>query len=246
MENFVYIYALEFPFGNIRYVGKSKNPNRRFKRHIQDARKYSKSHKLAWIRSLLNIGKLPFLYIIDKVPENEWEYWEQYYIRECELIGFKLTNGTVGGDGNHNPSTEVREKISSSLKSYFSENNVWNKGTVGISSGYPKGKKRSIQDSFLNSERKRNLAKVQKPWNFGKRMSNEQREKLRKARSGIAAFRTEIIQYDLNGNKLCEWESMRSAIKTLGLSRKTLKKCLIGHFPNDGKFIWKYKEGKYE
>lgn len=81
---------------------------------------------------------------------------------------------------------------------------------------------------------------------FGKRMSNEQREKLRKARSGIAAFRTEIIQYDLNGNKLCEWESMRSAIKTLGLSRKTLKKCLIGHFPNDGKFIWKYKEGKYE
>ena len=89
MENFVYIYALEFPFGNIRYVGKSKNPNRRFKRHIQDARKYSKSHKLAWIRSLLNIGKLPFLYIIDKVPENEWEYWEQYYIRECELIGFR-------------------------------------------------------------------------------------------------------------------------------------------------------------
>jgi group I intron endonuclease len=242
MENFVYIYALEYPFGNIRYVGKSKNPNRRFKRHIQDAQKYSSSHKLAWIRSLLNIGKIPCLYIIDKVPENEWEFWEQYYIRECEIIGFKLTNGTRGGDGNHNPSNEVREKISSSLLNYFREHNAWNKGKTGISFGYPKGKSRSTQDAFLNSKRKRELYKSRKPWNFGKKMSLEQREKLSISRSGISPIKRKIVQYDLSGNKLCEWECMRDAINTLGLSRKTLKKCLIGRFENDGKFIWKYKE----
>lgn len=46
MDDRVYIYALEYPKGNVRYIGKANNFRKRYKRHIRDAMKYTSSHRL--------------------------------------------------------------------------------------------------------------------------------------------------------------------------------------------------------
>ena len=49
----------------------------------------------------------------------------------------------------------------------------------------------------------------------------------------------EIIQYDLNMNKIKEWGSIRDAQETLGIT--TIDKCLSYKRKSAGGFIWRYK-----
>lgn len=59
MERKVYIYSLEYPEDNVRYIGKTINLKQRYRRHIYDSDCKTSSRKLAWIRSLLNQGIKP-------------------------------------------------------------------------------------------------------------------------------------------------------------------------------------------
>ena len=50
-----FIYILSEPLhGNIRYVGKTKDPNRRLKRHISE-RNLHDSYKDRWIRKIIDL-----------------------------------------------------------------------------------------------------------------------------------------------------------------------------------------------
>lgn len=99
MKNTVYIYTLENPItGEIRYVGKTKNPKMRFHNHCNKLHN-TNSHKRNWINSLRNLGLRPIMNIIDEVEESEWHYWEKYWIQQLKNWGYNLTNHTSGGDG---------------------------------------------------------------------------------------------------------------------------------------------------
>lgn len=110
----VFVYSLNDPtrqhLGKTRYIGKAKDPYRRYEEHL-DFNRREKTYKSNWIRSLLALGHTPILEILDEVPEFEWQFWEKEWIRLYRALGFKLTNGTDGGEGLRNPSEEVREKI---------------------------------------------------------------------------------------------------------------------------------------
>ena len=119
----VYIYSLENPLTNdIRYIGKTVNLKRRLKGHLDEAKELNSkiTYKVSWIRSLLKQGIVPVLNIIDEVKENEWEFWEKHYISLYRSWGFKLTNGTEGGDGNmcwqKHHKEETKRKISEAHK----------------------------------------------------------------------------------------------------------------------------------
>jgi len=106
----VFIYVLKEPdTGVVRYVGKSTNPKRRFRTHINTSGK-KRNHKECWISSLLDKGLKPIMEVIDEVPEEHGKQWEVAWIAffkesECDLV-----NGTLGGDGS-NPSVETRKKM---------------------------------------------------------------------------------------------------------------------------------------
>jgi predicted GIY-YIG superfamily endonuclease len=92
----VFIYGLRCPLSNkIRYIGKSVNPNQRFKNHINYEIR-SDTHKARWLNKLAEQGLLPNLIIIEETSIDQWEerekYWISYYKND-------LTNETIGGDG---------------------------------------------------------------------------------------------------------------------------------------------------
>lgn len=128
MERKVYIYSLEYPEDNVRYIGKTINLKQRYRRHIYDSDCKTSSRKLAWIRSLSNQGIKPIMKVVDEVDEKDSNFWEIYYIALFKSFGFRLTNNTFGGDGLSNPTQEVRKIISEKIKQRAKERGVWNKG----------------------------------------------------------------------------------------------------------------------
>ena len=95
--NYTYIYALIDPrTDEIRYIGKADDPFKRLKGHLKFSRLGCNSHKNNWIKSLIKIGLIPALKILEKVPYSEWEQKEQHYIK---LFKSNLTNLTDGGEG---------------------------------------------------------------------------------------------------------------------------------------------------
>lgn len=51
------------------------------------------------------------LELIDEVPDNEWRFWESYWISQFKVWGFQLENKNSGGGGLDNHSQEAKELI---------------------------------------------------------------------------------------------------------------------------------------
>lgn len=151
----IYIYTLsDSSTDEIRYVGKAKNPYKRFEQHLREAKanKYS-SHKDNWIRILLSKNIEVKMEILDFIEDIDWKWLEIYWIAQLRNWGFKLTNMTDGGDGNNNQifSEESNIKRSNAL--------------LGISR--PEDVKSKISESHK-----------------GKKLSNITKEKLRQCNLG--------------------------------------------------------------
>lgn len=89
-----FIYGLKEPNGEIRYVGKADDVNRRLRQHKSNARK-EKSHKVSWIKSCLNRGIDIELVILEEVGYDVWHEREVYWIKQFH----NLTNHNKGGKG---------------------------------------------------------------------------------------------------------------------------------------------------
>jgi|LauGreDrversion4_2_1035121.scaffolds.fasta_scaffold44134_2 hypothetical protein len=125
---------------------------------------------------------------------------------------------------------EVREKISNTLKEYFSDKeNHWAYGL-------------KMDDDHNEKLRQ---AKLNNPKNVGNRKprTEEQKEKLRNSIKGRKVKRSEILQYDLDMNFIKEWKSLREIERNdLTLSRSQIAKCCKGIKNAYAGFIWIYKE----
>lgn len=169
------IYSLEYPEGNIRYIGKANNLSQRFTSHLKRVNECT-SKKNSWIKSLLRKGEFPIMNLIDEVSIKDWQFWESHYIFLYRSFGFDLTNLTFGGDGLSNPSEEVKYKISNSLKKKYSEGlECWNKGIVGVFNGensHNFGIIRTEDEKKKQRELKAEYYKNNTPWNKGIKVDN--------------------------------------------------------------------------
>lgn len=94
------IYTLSNPrTGEVRYVGfTSKGARTRLKGHLDQAR-LKVTHKDKWILSLLSIGLVPALTVLESGSGDGWQEAEKRWIAAFRLKGARLANGTDGGDG---------------------------------------------------------------------------------------------------------------------------------------------------
>lgn len=96
-----YIYGL-YEVGKedeIRYVGKTDNPQKRLRDHRNDKR--ITSYKSSWIKSVLSNGGYINIKVLKVVSQDCWKDKEIEIIKEYRSQ-FKLVNLTDGGDGRMN------------------------------------------------------------------------------------------------------------------------------------------------
>jgi len=181
-----YIYTLTDPNTNeVRYLGKSVNPTKRFANHLTCK---VKTHCRNWIISLMKNNQLPILNIIDET-DSDWIWLEIYWIEQFRQWGFNLTNLTKGGEGqNGRKASEYtkkkmsdsrkgkmyltdesklkisiankgkirtdknKDKISNSLKNYYSKNKQASKGIKRNTCNNKLKKEQVIEIRFLLKE----------------------------------------------------------------------------------------------
>jgi hypothetical protein len=113
MSKYTYIYALvDSRDGQIRYIGKGNDPADRLASHC---RVKGGTYKDRWIKTLLTAGLKPTLVLLEACLPEAWQDAERRWIKTGRALGWRLTNGTEGGEGVH-PTDEVRAKLSASLK----------------------------------------------------------------------------------------------------------------------------------
>lgn len=110
-----FIYTLSDSNDNIRYIGKTNDPKYRLKKHLLES-KYKRTYKEKWIDSVIKTGENIKLEIIDEVDNDNWCFWETYWISQFRTWGFDLVNGTSGGEGSdgfrgRSHSNETKQKL---------------------------------------------------------------------------------------------------------------------------------------
>lgn len=106
------IYALLDPESReIRYIGKTNTPSKRFSWHLGDA-KNNYTHKQKWIQSLLKVDKVPEMAVLEVCPVEVWQERERFWIALLAPHG-RLVNATLGGEGfdGYQFTDETRERM---------------------------------------------------------------------------------------------------------------------------------------
>jgi len=184
-----FIYILEDPRKSDpkerdRYVGKTiKNPQSRLNSHISEAKRGLKNYRYNWIRSLLKIGLKPVLRTVKELPVDELDQEEINWIARLRKEGYKLVNGTDGGDGisgwKHSEETikKMKERIVSEETREKKRQSM-----LGIKHS-EEAKKRHSEASSGEKNGMHGKKGELNPM-YGKSRSKETREKISKANKG--------------------------------------------------------------
>lgn len=166
-----FIYSLEYPIGNIRYIGKSDNPKKRLENHIKEAKHRNKSHKDNWINSLT---EPPILNIIEETTYEHWQNKEAYWIDFYKGKGFNLVNGTDGGEGSNGFEGKKHTQKTKDILSKLATGKIPSQETInkisGENSGRCKLKDNEVREIFhLYYEQKISCQEIASQYNINKK-----------------------------------------------------------------------------
>lgn len=195
-----YVYALKRPNGQPFYIGKGSCRDRfqRHETHVREAKaqKSKNNHKINIIRKIWREGenvKYEIMGLFDDEISafNEEERLIKFYGRIDKKTGI-LCNHSDGGDGNAGGlvSEETRRKLSDALKGKPG----WNKGIPcsdeikKLLSAKLKGRvspsKGMTRTPEQNKKTSDSLKGRPKPWQMGRKLSQETRRKLSESHKG--------------------------------------------------------------
>lgn len=235
------IYTLTDPDTNqVRYVGKSNNPVKRYYRHY--CYNETKTHKNHWINKLIRENKKPILHVIDEVPITEWVFWETYWINQFKVWGFDLVNTTYGGEGStlgnktsfkKGHKLGVGRKLSTATKEKIKLIRTGTKASENTKTKMSSAQKKILRDglNLAKTGKKTRFKKNEIPWNKGQggyKLGGE-----RKA--------TPVQQFNLDGFFVCEFISYSEASEITKVSDEGIRKCCNGKAMTAGGFYWKWK-----
>lgn len=204
------IYALSDPIdGAIRYVGRSSDGLDRPRAHMLNTAEFrSKTYKAIWVRSIVRMGLIPTIEIIEEFSSSEeLPEAERFWISQIRSWGFRLTNLSDGGEGANGvpKSPETLEKLSASLKAFYTTE----EGHAVIAKNVARqlGRKRSPE-----SIEKTRIGKT------GQKLSDESKIRMSRARGGRPFV-------DQNGQR---YETQSQAAKALHISQASINSILNG------------------
>lgn len=230
----IYIYGLQDPVTQqIRYVGKTKNPKMRFHNHM-NPRHNEHTHKRNWINSLKELHLRPCMLILDEVSEDDWKFWEKYWIQQCIVWGFNLVNHTSGGEGS----------ISGNSTSFKKGQISWNKGTSPTYICEYCGKtfkaSKSSKRKFC-SKRCYGKSDINNATKFKKGQISH-----RKGMKGKTKPDKNVYQYNIyTGAFIKKWITAKEASQQLHCNEDGIGNCCRNTSKTCGGFMWKYYYSEY-
>ena len=257
----VIIYILSDKEGNIRYVGKtSQYLKQRLYAHINECKTNRKSHKISWIKSLLAKGERPLISVLQEVEEDNWIYWEKYWIEELRRRGHDLTNLCEGGQGGNGYkhteeskqsmskskrgiklSEEHRKSISESVKKKAEESPNYNRSGNNLKQPIDRD---LLYQLYITENLSTTLiaqklnCSEKKVWDNLQDYGIKKDKRIWKKQCASRPKKI-VLQYDLSGNLIKEWPSVVSVYKKLKINPA---KCCRGVQKTTGGFIWRYKD----
>jgi len=205
----VYIYALAEPeTSNIRYIGKTVNLKDRLNRHFSET---SNTYKNNWLKSLN--GVKPNIIILDICDESNWIEYEQYYISKYKLLGYNLTNHTIGGEGFSGTKLTEQHKL-----------NISNSG---------KGR-------ILSDETKLKISIAKKGKTFSQEHINNLKESHKgKKPKTTKRFCKKILQIK-DDIIIKQWDSIKEASIFYKVNHSSISRCCSGQKKTVKGYTWKY------
>lgn len=212
------IYAFVDGNGKPFYVGKTKNIEQRNSQHLYEVSIGNKLPKYNKLRKLLKEGH-EFSKLVSILEEGltceQVDEREVYHIKKLREDGYKLRNLTDGGEGNSNPSLELRKR--------------WSKARIGKAISQEVRKKISLSNKGkkLSDEHKFNLKKA---WTTRPSATEETRLK----RSNSAKGKINIKKYELTdpqGNVHVTENGLTLFCEQHGLSHPNVIKVANGQRP---------------
>ena len=228
-----YVYTLSDPRTNVvRYVGKTKQPDDRLRRHMQKSylEKYDKNtHKSNWIKSLLNEDVKPEMNIIDVGDSDNINELEVYWIEQFRQWGFKLTNLSEGGEvgvdwtGRKHKKSSIEKMINNNpdrkeVVQYDLNGNIIGEFRSQMEAVRETGchvyligiccKEKKYYTVNNTTFRYKGDEFDYVPYNKNKQINSKP-----------------IIKYDLSGNFVNRFDSQRDAARDVGTGHSNIKRC---------------------
>lgn len=204
----------------IRYVGKSKQKlSRRLSQHLCVAKKaketnYKLNYNYNWINKELSEGYEIIIEELDSVNFQENESWE--WLEQYWISQMKIWGFNI---------TNLTDGDDGNKNQHFSKETIQKRAE----------KLRGIPRDL---ETRRKISESHK----GKILSEETKNKVSNSIKELQGRR--ILQYDLDGNKIKEWDCIVDAAKQLNIDKANIGHC-CSHKENHnsaGGFIWRYIE----
>lgn len=236
----VYIYTLSDPTSNeIRYIGQTNDMEDRLSRHLSTYNLQDTTKKNNWIVSLYQKGVVPLMELLDIGNSDIIDDLERYWIAQFRNWGFKLTNGTEGGDGfnwsgkKHKEESVMKMRINHPLRKcvgkFDKEGNLLDK----YLSRHEAAKQTNIHRSHITrcckGHQKTSGGFI---WKYIPDFANEilivDPVKIRNLdikRPRSFKQRKTIIQYDLEGNILGRYNGISETNRLTGVHTNIINQC---------------------
>lgn len=229
------IYKITSPTGRI-YIGQSINLKNREKQHknINESKKQIKLYRSFNKYGIINHKFEIIEYCKLEELDNKEIYWGNFYDVLNHGLNCKL------GKGRGLVSNDLKEKMKISNK----RKKIKPVLQYDLHGNFIK-KWDAIKDAedYLKTENHTNisaccLGKQKSAWGY---IWKYQKGPIETKIKGIK--HTLIVeQYDLEGNFIKEWESVKQIKEILGFAYSTIYECLNGKWKQTNGYIWKYKK----
>lgn len=254
------IYALCDPDTHqIRYVGKSVRLYKRLCAHVSRSRtKVTKCHSSCWIRGLLDQGKLPVISILETIPvevSDSWEDRETYWISRLRAEGHDLTNISEGGEGcasygrlGKKNSPEHIEKSSSARRGKPFDNSAWKDKMIAGRRQYVKRSQEngiSLSWGHHTDESKAKISASNKGRPKPIKPENLAAHRARTAALGKASA-VSVDCLALDYSLIHTYPSIVKASLDTGVGCTSIANCLAGRSLRAGPYRWRYHDQSHE